>query len=111
MHLLRLNGQNIFEVNQEKPIFGNIWPKNLNICCMSLDLMEIALDRMTDPDEFEKLATDILLNEGYYDIVPMPGGNDFGQDAIDDRFFESKNKTNRIVFQYSLQGNIKDKIA
>ena len=56
---------------------------------MGLDLVEIALDRLTDDQEFEKLATETLYEEGYYDIVPMPGGNDFGQDAIADKFYES----------------------
>lgn len=76
---------------------------------MGLDLVEIALDRLTDDQEFEKLATETLYEEGYYDIVPMPGGNDFGQDAIADKFYESISDT-RTVFQYSLQGYSKGKI-
>lgn len=76
---------------------------------MGLDIIEIALDKITDDQEFEKLATEVLYNEGYYDIKPMPGGNDFGQDAIEDKFYESEGSI-RTVFQYSLQGYSKGKI-
>ncbi|MBK6622289.1 MAG: hypothetical protein IPG32_15920 [Saprospirales bacterium] len=40
---------------------------------------------MTDHVDFEKLATEILYNEGYYDIIPLPGG-EFGQDAFQEIF-------------------------
>jgi hypothetical protein len=76
---------------------------------MSLDLVEIALDRLTDSEEFEKMATEVLYEQGHYDIRPMPGGNDFGQDAIEDKFFIENGRT-RTVFQYSLQSYAKGKI-
>lgn len=76
---------------------------------MGLDIIEIALEKISDSQEFEKLANEVLYAEGYYDIKPMPGGNDFAQDAIEDKFYLSEG-TARTVFQYSLQGYSKGKI-
>lgn len=75
-----------------------------------MDLIEIGVDHFTDANLFEKLATEVLYNEGYFDIKPMPGGNDFGQDAIEDKFFELNDKGQRIIFQFSLQEKPKGKI-
>lgn len=66
---------------------------------MALDIVEIGVDRITDSTEFERIATEVIYNRGYYDIVPLSGGNDFGQDAVEDKFFES-NSVIRTVFQY-----------
>lgn len=75
-----------------------------------MDLIEIGVDQFTDANLFEKLATEVLYNEGYYDIKPMPGGNDFGQDAIEDKFYELNEGSKRTIFQYSLQEKPKGKI-
>ena len=69
---------------------------------MGLDIIDIALENFTDDQEFESLATEVLYQEGFYGIKPMPGGNDFAQDAIEDKFFISDD-TIRTVFQYSFQ--------
>jgi hypothetical protein len=76
---------------------------------MGLDIIEIALDKISDATEFEKVANEILLGEGYHNIRPLPGGNDFGQDAIEDKFFENVDRF-RTVFQHSLQANVKAKV-
>lgn len=77
---------------------------------MGLDIVEIAIEKISDHQEFEKIASEVLYNEGYYDIIPMPGGNDFGQDAIEDKFY-TLNRSKRTVFQYSLQSYSKGKIT
>jgi len=76
---------------------------------MSIDIVEIGLERMSDHVDFEKLATEILYNEGYYDIIPLPGGSEFGQDAFQESFFID-NETKKIVFQYTLQEYFKGKV-
>jgi hypothetical protein len=81
---------------------------------MAVDLVEIALDRITDHVDFEKLASEIMHEEGYPRIIPLGGAADFGQDATEESFFQSEGKT-RTVFQYTLQeyltGKLEDTIA
>ena len=48
---------------------------------MSFDAIELALDRMTDFVAFERLATEVMYLEGWYDIRPLGGPADQGQDA------------------------------
>ena len=57
---------------------------------MSLDAIELALDRMTDFTGFERLATELMYLEGWYDIKPLGGTGDMGQDAVSERFFGEK---------------------
>lgn len=81
---------------------------------MSLDIVEIALDSMTDGFAFEKLASEVMRGEGYHDIKPLGGRGDFGQDAFQDRFFYREGRV-RIVFQYTLEdyiaGKLRDTVA
>ncbi len=77
---------------------------------MSLDIIEIALDRMSDFAEFERLATEIMYLEGWYDIKPLGGVADLGQDAISERLFKSGG-TERTVFQYTLQEYLPGKVT
>lgn len=80
---------------------------------MSLDIVEIALDGLTDHQEFEKIASEIMRDEGYPTIKPLGGVADSGRDAIQESYFISEGR-NIIVFQYTLQqylpGKIKDTI-
>lgn len=69
---------------------------------MSLDVVELALDRMTDFIAFESLATELMYLEGWYDIKPLGGTADMGQDAVSERFFGHAG-SQRTVFQYTLQ--------
>ena len=48
---------------------------------MSLDIIEYALDNLTDWALFEKLACEILRFEGFPDIKPLGGSKDLGLDA------------------------------
>jgi len=80
---------------------------------MSLDIVEIALDRLTDHQEFEKIASEIMRGEGYPNIKPLGGLADHGRDAIQESYSISEGQ-NIAVFQYTLQqylpGKIKDTI-
>ncbi|MEE9552807.1 MAG: hypothetical protein V3W18_00810 [candidate division Zixibacteria bacterium] len=76
---------------------------------MSLDIVEIALDNMTDFNDFEKLASEIMRDEGYPEIIPLGGKSDLGRDAIEERFLRCDSKI-LTVFQYTLQLNISLKI-
>ena len=80
---------------------------------MSLDIVEIALDSLTDHQEFEKIASEIMRDEGYPTIKPLGGLADRGRDAIQESYFISEGR-NITVFQYTLQqylpGKVKDTI-
>jgi len=76
---------------------------------MSLDIVEIGVDQMTDHVNFEKLATEVLYNEGFHDIAPLTGGSDLAQDATQESFFEHTGKQ-KIVFQYTIQEYLKGKV-
>ena len=77
---------------------------------MSLDVIELALDRMTDFIAFERLATEVMYLAGWYDIRPLGGTADLGQDAVAERFFGQPD-TERTVFQYTLQHYLPGKVT
>jgi len=76
---------------------------------MSLDLIEIALDRITDAAEFERLAAEVMYLQGYHDIKPLGGVHDLGQDAIQDRFLHRVGRS-KIVFQFTLEEYLPGKL-
>lgn len=76
---------------------------------MSLDIIEIALDKLTDYQDFEKIATEIMRDEGYPDIKQLGGVSDKGRDAIYQSYFLSEGR-NISVFQYTLQEYLPSKI-
>ena len=76
---------------------------------MNLDIVEIALDYMTDGFAFEKMASEVMREEGYHDIKPLGGVGDFGQDAFQDRFYHREGRIH-IVFQYTLEDYIAGKL-
>lgn len=73
------------------------------------DIVEIALDSITDSSAFEALASEIMRNEGYPNIRPLGGVGDLGQDATADPLFVSEGRL-RVVFQYTLQEHLAAKI-
>ena len=77
---------------------------------MSFDAIELALDRMTDFIAFERLATELMYLEGWYDIKPLGGTADLGQDAVSERFF-GQAVSQRTVFQYTLQHYLPGKVT
>jgi hypothetical protein len=77
---------------------------------VSLDLIDLALDRMTDFAEFERLATEVMYLDGWHDIKPLGGTADLGVDAASERFFRQAD-VERTVFQYTLQEYLPGKIS
>lgn len=76
---------------------------------MSLDIVEIALDRLTDFADFERLATEVMQNEGYPDIKPLGGYRDSGRDAVVETFYELTRRR-RTIFQFTSQETVKSKL-
>ena len=77
---------------------------------MSFDLIELALDRITDFADFERLATEVMYLDGWHGVRPLGGTADLGQDAVSERFFRQAD-VERTVFQYTLQEYLPGKIA
>lgn len=77
---------------------------------MAMDIIEIALDTITDYEDFEKLASEIMKKEGYNHIKPLGGVHDSGRDAIEERLYINKERQTS-VFQYTIQSDgFKNKI-
>lgn len=74
------------------------------------DFVEFALDRMTDWQRFEQLATEIVRKEGYPDVKPLGGVADEAVDAETERFFVNEGVRSRTVFQFTLQKTVASKI-
>ena len=64
------------------------------------NVVEFALSTITDYVGFERLANEIMREEGFSDIRPLGGVGDYGQDAAVEKVYS--NATERIVFQYSV---------
>lgn len=76
---------------------------------MALDIIEIALDSLTDHAAFEALASELMRDEGYPGVQPLGGVADQGRDAIEERFF-SDGTHQTTVFQYTLQEYLSGKL-
>jgi hypothetical protein len=72
-------------------------------------LINIALDNYTDFRKFEELATTILNDDGYNNIIAVGGIGDDGIDAEENKYFNDG--TERTIFQYSLDKSPKQKIV
>jgi hypothetical protein len=78
---------------------------------VAIDLIEIAPDQLTDFNDFERLASEVMYLEGWVDIKPLGGVADSGQDATSERLYRQDGDTERTVFQYTLQEYLPGKIA
>ncbi len=76
---------------------------------MSADIVELALDQFTDGALFEKIAAEVMRDEGYHDIKRLGGSGDFGMDAAQDVFYE-QDRPARIVFQFTLEDYVLGKL-
>lgn len=74
------------------------------------DIVEIALDRFTDYTLFERLACEILREEGYPAIKPLGGVGDGGLDAEEQPLFVSDGGRQRTIFQMSMEENALGKV-
>ncbi len=73
-----------------------------------MDIIELILSNYTDFIKFEALANEIMIQEGYNNLIPAGGIKDDGVDAHLVKYFE--NSEYNIIFQYSLQKDVKSKI-
>jgi hypothetical protein len=77
---------------------------------VALDIIEIALDSITDHAAFEMLASELMRDEGYPGVKPLGGVADRGRDAVEERFY-TDGKGETTVFQYTLQEYISGKLV
>lgn len=73
-----------------------------------MDIIELALEFYTDFSKFETLANEIMAFEGYPHIKIIGGIDDDGIDAQEVKYYQDDTKT--IIFQYSLQKNVSNKV-
>lgn len=64
------------------------------------------LDNLTDYSEFERLATDLMVYQGYSGIEPLGGFSDKGRDAL---YVSVNGKT--TIFAYSVRENWRVKLS
>ena len=76
---------------------------------MGPDIVEIGLSSITDFLDFEQLATELLLLEGFAGIKPLGLRGDKGIDATVEKFFLD-DEVNRTVFQYTTQDYLTGKV-
>ena len=76
---------------------------------MSLDIIAYALEHYTDHVNFERLASEVMREEGYPNIEPLVSSGDKGRDAIEEKLYQCKRKVTTI-FQYTLERNVRSKI-
>lgn len=74
-----------------------------------MDIIELILSNYTDFTKFEDLANEIMIQEGYNNLIPVGGWHDEGVDARLVKYFEQKE--HNVIFQYSLQKETKSKIS
>lgn len=82
-----------------------------SLVIVSIDLFDIALERLTDFTDFESLATEIMYLEGWVDIKPLGGVSDLGQDAVSEQLYRQAGDVERTVFQYTLQDYLPGKVT
>lgn len=76
---------------------------------MSSDIVEIALAKFTDGSLFEKLACEIMRDEGYHDIKRIGTSGDFGMDAAEDVFYDQRGPY-KTIFQFTLEDYVLGKL-
>jgi hypothetical protein len=73
-----------------------------------MDIIDLILSDYTDFNKFEDLANEIMIQEGYNNLIPAGGWHDEGIDAKLVKYYEQKEFN--IIFQYSMQKETKSKI-
>lgn len=75
-----------------------------------MDIIEIALDKLTDFTKFELIANQVVSTEGYPNVRIIAGIDDDGIDAKQVQYYIDK-EAETTIFQYSLQKNPSAKIT
>lgn len=70
----------------------------------SIDLLMAVLEKETDFLKFEKVATEVMYEFGYHNIVPFGGYKDKGVDAVEEKFFEGELRE-KVIFQFTTESN------
>ena len=74
---------------------------------MAADPLVYCLEQVTDYDQFERLAHDIMALDGYRMIEPLGGSKDKGRDALhSDRNGDGK----KTIFAYSVREDWRKKL-
>ena len=76
---------------------------------MSNDIVELAIDQFTDGTLFEKIAAEVMRDEGYHNIRRLGGSNDFGMDAVQDVIYAQDDPA-KIIFQFTLEDYVLGKL-
>jgi hypothetical protein len=100
-------GVDVFGVND---VIGGNDTLKFGINKILMDIIEYALDQITDYSSFERLAVDILYQEGHHNIRPLGGVGDRGQDAIEEHTYISEVDSYLVVFQFTIQDRIQEKV-
>ncbi len=75
---------------------------------MAADLLVYCLEQVTDYEQFERLAHDLMALDGYRNIEPLGGSKDKGRDALD----SDKNGDGKTtIFAYSVREDWRKKLA
>lgn len=67
------------------------------------------IDTELDPKNFERMCADILIQEGYRELIPLGGNYDNGRDA-EQRIYDKHNELRVTFFQFSLEKNWERKL-
>lgn len=70
----------------------------------SMNLLIALIERETDFFKFEKVATEVMYEFGYHNIIPFGGYKDKGVDSVEEKFFEGELKE-KVIFQYTMESN------
>jgi hypothetical protein len=75
---------------------------------MAADPLVYCLEQVTDYDQFERLAHDLMAINGYRNIEPLGGSKDKGRDAI---HFDKNGNGKTTIFAYSVREDWRKKLS
>ena len=73
-------------------------------------LIEYLLSEFQSPSDFERLCVQLMYREGYGSINPVGGHDDKGRDAEAEGLYTALEGQRTIVFQFSLEDDIRRKV-
>ncbi len=75
---------------------------------MAADPIIYCLEQVTDYDQFERFAHDLMALDGYRNIEPLGGSKDKGRDAL---HFDKNGDGKTTVFAYSVREDWRKKLS